>query len=69
MVVGRVITKKKGVYDLVIILVYLALGMETFYYKLLGVTASLMLVKDDADAVELANILQFGLSSGVFTRE
>jgi succinate-semialdehyde dehydrogenase/glutarate-semialdehyde dehydrogenase len=43
--------------------------MEAFDNELFGPAASVMRAKDDAHAVALANNSQFGLGSGVFTRD
>ena len=43
--------------------------MDLFYTESFGPTVSLMVVKDDAEAVELANDTEYGLSAAVFTRD
>jgi succinate-semialdehyde dehydrogenase/glutarate-semialdehyde dehydrogenase len=69
LVLGGVIPEGKGAYYPATILVDLEPGMEAFDNELFGPAASVMRAKDDAHAVALANNSQFGLGSGVFTRD
>lgn len=68
LVLGGIIPEGKGAYYPATILADLKPGMEAFDNELFGPAASVIRAKDDAHAVELANNSQFGLGSGVFTR-
>lgn len=68
LVLGGVIPEGKGAYYPASILVDLKPGMEAFDNELFGPVASVIRAKDDNHAVELANNSQFGLGSGVFTK-
>ena len=68
LVLGGVIPEGKGAYYPATILADLKPGMEGFDAELFGPVASVIQAKDDAHAVELANNSQFGLGSGVFTK-
>lgn len=68
LVLGGVIPEGKGAYYPASIVVDLKPGMEAFDNELFGPVASVIRAKDDAHAVELANNSQFGLGSGVFTK-
>lgn len=68
LVLGGVIPEGKGAYYPASILVDLQPGMEAFDNELFGPVASVIRAKDDNHAVELANNSQFGLGSGVFTK-
>jgi succinate-semialdehyde dehydrogenase/glutarate-semialdehyde dehydrogenase len=68
LVLGGIIPEGKGAYYPATILADLKPGMEGFDNELFGPAASVIRAKDDAHAVELANNSQFGLGSGVFTR-
>lgn len=69
LVLGGTIPEGKGAYYPASILVDLKPGMEAFDNELFGPVASVIRAKDDAHAVELANNSQFGLGSGVFTKD
>tara|TARA_R110002111_G_scaffold44996_11_gene81642 strand:+ start:680 stop:2047 length:1368 start_codon:yes stop_codon:yes gene_type:complete len=69
LVLGGTIPEGKGAYYPASILVDLEPGMEAFDNELFGPVASVIRAKDDAHAVELANNSQFGLGSGVFTKD
>ncbi|MEZ7500189.1 NAD-dependent succinate-semialdehyde dehydrogenase [Flavobacterium sp. Arc3] len=68
LVLGGVIPEGKGAYYPASILGDLTPGMEAFDNELFGPVASVIRAKDDAHAVELANNSQFGLGSGVLTK-
>lgn len=68
LVLGGTIPEGKGAYYPASIVVDLKPGMEAFDNELFGPVASVIRAKDDAHAVELANNSQFGLGSGVFTK-
>ncbi|MBG6111349.1 succinate-semialdehyde dehydrogenase/glutarate-semialdehyde dehydrogenase [Flavobacterium sp. CG_23.5] len=68
LVLGGVIPEGKGAYYPASILVDLKPGMEAFDNELFGPVASVIRAKDDNHAIELANNSQFGLGSGVFTK-
>ncbi|NGY36945.1 NAD-dependent succinate-semialdehyde dehydrogenase [Flavobacterium sp. XN-5] len=68
LVLGGTIPQGKGAYYPATILADLKPGMEAFDNELFGPAASVIRAKDDAHAVELVNNSQFGLGSGVFTR-
>lgn len=69
LVLGGTIPEGKGAYYPASILVDLKPGMEAFDNELFGPVASVIRAKDDVHAVELANNSQFGLGSGVFTKD
>lgn len=69
LVLGGNIPDRKGAYYPATILADLKPGMEGFDNELFGPVASVIRAKDDAHAIELANNSQFGLGSGVFTRD
>jgi len=69
LVLGGTIPQGKGAYYPATILTDLKPGMEAFDNELFGPVASVIRAKDDAHAVELANNSQFGLGSGVFTKD
>lgn len=69
LVLGGTIPEGKGAYYPASILVDLEPGMEAFDNELFGPVASVIRAKDDTHAVELANNSQFGLGSGVFTKD
>ena len=69
LVLGGTIPEGRGAYYPASILVDLKPGMEAFDNELFGPVASVIRAKDDAHAVELANNSQFGLGSGVFTKD
>ena len=68
LVLGGVIPEGRGAYYPASILVDVKPGMEAFDNELFGPVASVIRAKDDNHAVELANNSQFGLGSGVFTK-
>jgi acyl-CoA reductase-like NAD-dependent aldehyde dehydrogenase len=44
-------------------------GMDLFYTESFGPTVSVMTVKSDEEALELANDTEYGLSASIFTRD
>ena len=68
LVLGGVIPEGRGAYYPASILVDVKPGMEAFDNEQFGPVASVIRAKDDNHAVELANNSQFGLGSGVFTK-
>lgn len=69
LITGGEIPEAVGVYYPATIIADVEPGMEAFDNELFGPVASVIRAKDEKDAIALANNSQFGLGSGVLTKD
>jgi succinate-semialdehyde dehydrogenase/glutarate-semialdehyde dehydrogenase len=69
LLLGGEIPKMKGAYYPPTVLANVTPGMPAYDDEIFGPVASLIEVKDEAEAIKVANVTSFGLGAAVFTKD